>query len=778
MSAITQFKDYLADGVHDATLISQRFLRNHLSPETREQILHITKVAKICLVILGYALTHILTIGLYTWYINNQKVKNLNTQVAELEKIRSKFKTCWSECEQQRTKAETRLLQELEDKEQALLTIEDLKSKFEANTQLLKISKDRCSYLEELQKNFTEKEQKILNSHQVQISNMTSTSSLGSLFKSIVKPEIKIQELSERIKKLVEENSSLTTQKASKEILLENAKIESCRLSAEIVELKLKLKQLNEQINRVDGEVRGIGPIPRKYQKQPDDPDEIDFNENLIAPYAYADNMPELIRKSFNHTFDKLLQEAKEENSNIHFNRSRRFIDYPANTQALYRMMVFNILLGAKLELDDCHSLHLLLNERGVAVSSSDPEKVLIKEYSFNPLDRDHPILVNKLKTRFKNHDDWTPKEEDRDLLNGIDPVSAKHTLHRLYRQKPLLIDYLHLLFLDPLILDSDPALIEAWRLSRENTPEGKLMTLSYEFICDIAFSISKNFSLVFSTGWEEKANSDEPVPIDKTTRSTSSTTQNEKLEEWKPLFLYIPSDIHEGLIKTMTLLSPIWENMSPELLKKPWISPPPFLPRTTCNYPQPLEEYYYWLHRVVDPHGCLFSAVATLLFQDESYITNDSIQCIKLSIANFLKVHPEKFTNEFKNATGFTVHQYIEWLNGNWRRDVYSCGDVELKLVSEVFGVRIEVLTPGQAIYSNPYKLISPEPLLGKPFTIGPNTNVVLTIYNSHNFSYYPIFQKMRAPTNKDSEELRAGLKHCQAFWKTKNRSNITIGN
>lgn len=754
-----------------------KFVNKHVSQNTRHRLNVVTEIAKHSLYLLKMALLHLCTLGLYTVYNQRKKIKLLTKNLEESERIKTHLKSSLLVDEAHKIKVIGALEIAQEEKERALKTIKELQTQIASKGQLLKISEDHCTQLQTLHQESLTKQQEIVANHQKQVLSLSSSRSIGGAISSLFRPESTIQNLKSEAERLVKENAALQTQTSALKQALHLATLEKARLASEKIALDTELKQLTNQLKERDQETHGIGPIPRKYQhlaEETEDPSEIEFKRDLVAPYNSCTSIDQLIKVAFDHTFDTLVIESKDK-PYIHFNRSKSIIDFPPNMQALYRLMIFNLLSGAKLEQDGCDGSHIVLNSHGITVNSSDPEKVMLKEYSFNPLDPAHPILINKQKIRFKHHDAWSPKEGDRDLINGIDPVSVKLILQRLSEKE---IAYLRLLLLEPLIQDSEPLLKDAWRLARLEERQSQLLSTSYELICDIALSVSKNFSSTFSHGWQEKACSDEPVPLDKTSLppSTASTPVAEYVE-WVPLYAYIPEEIHENLVQLKQLLSAVWCNMSSELVANPILSPSAYLSSSPSgNQPSQLENHYYWTHRIISPHGCLFSAMATHLFQtkgDETGISRSYIALIKKSIANFLEAHPEEFTDDMKVDTHLDRTQYIKWLKGTgMSRDTYAMGDVELKLIGKVFGIRIEVLSPGIAIKPSNEQLITPEPLMSRGHIYGPNTKEKLIIYNSPGYSYYSLMPKLRPDKRQDDPELQAGLKHIKDFWQRKHKS------
>lgn len=833
MQTILNVKNSFGEYYHHAEDWTIKFTVQHLTNEQRRKLCEIKNIAKACFIAFGYMLAHLATCGLYTIYCYRRKMRILSLQLNEAEKqqellkfkilelsedslistqdralysiddltkvikktsqgtkknletfqlrlheserIQDRLKIELSKNEKDRKKTLAVFEKIQEEKAQALKVIDQLKLKIEERSKLVTQTKAQCSNLERLLNQYQEINKASLSQLQ-DTPKKKDTRSTSSAISKVFTPSKEIAKLTKELQEKQKEIENLKINANVLNTTISDLQAERQRIGREIIEsdfdreeLKGRVATLTRELDAINGEIRSVGPVPKRYQIRTEDPNEIDFDKELIAPYQHASNMDELIKKAFRHTFEKLLVDVEEKRF-IHFNRSSSIVNFPMNVQALYRLMVLHLLQGAKLETDGCDGLVLLLNEKVKPVSSSQPENVLMKKILFNPLDPDHPIMENQLIVRFKHHDEWTPHETDRDFPKGIDPVGAKYAIRQLSDKYQA---YLRILLLEPLIFDSHILLKEAWRLSRQPDLESKNMQIAYELICDIANSISKNFSSAFSAAWAENAISDDPVPIDKSL--SLAMAPSAEFVEWKPLVQYFPEEIKTLFDSAKAKTLGVWHKIAPEMILKT-MEFPSILPSSTGYPPHQLDDYYYWNHRVINPHGCLFSALATHLFQVEECISGRYIQFIKLAMANYLTAHPEDYTVEMERDAHFAVKDYIKWLNGSMRRDTYALGDVELKLVSKIFGIRIEVLAPGISISPTEHKLIMPDPLMAAQNVFGPNTKEKLILYNAPGYSYYALFPKIREVREEDSSELKISLNHVQTFWKAKHRSNVIV--
>ncbi len=93
----------------------------------------------------------------------------------------------------------------------------------------------------------------------------------------------------------------------------------------------------------------------------------------------------------------------------------------------------------------DCHGYEFHLNNKGVKLLASQPEKVLqIKSVE----DRQQPFVV----THFQRRDDFTPSEEilsHTAAAYGMDPIAAKCLLVKLTHEE---LHHLFNLLMDPVI--------------------------------------------------------------------------------------------------------------------------------------------------------------------------------------------------------------------------------------------------------------------------------------------------------------------------------------
>jgi hypothetical protein len=521
--------------------------------------------------------------------------------------------------------------------------------------------------------------------------------------------------------------------------------------------------------------------IKSQYEKKVEDPDEIPVNEDrlgeVIAPKEAndVDTMGGLITASFDHTFKSLLEMSSKKVWNVHFNSSSKIFNetiqveggygyrYQDNMNSVYNLMVFNLLEAGGL-IQEAGDHRVKFNDH-LSVGYSKPCRVQNREN-------------NSQVTFFLNNDAWTPLQNDNvEALNGVDPIGAKWIIEKL-KNNTTALNHLKVLLLNGLIPDASDYLTQA-KYFIVDDERGHLVKTAYELISTMALVVAKKYSPIIQERWDALTNDDTPEdPLQKEGVFVLNPNGNE--EEWMPPS-YLPNDfLVEEIIKTKTLITPIWKEIDQVKLADDEIEDREnkILPLDISHALEFLSRQYYWIHAGIQTHGCLLSALTTHLYQgSEEGNNNFDPSTIKNAMAEYLIQQPEGFEAEisqstaFRNRQGWTVDEYYNWLitggspPGKKARTNQDMGDLEMELFSKTFDIQLAVFELGK-----PYLLL--DGLMVPNRTFGPNTKEKFILLNKPGFTFYALMPRCRDSKEGDREEIKESLKHVHDFWGENNRT------
>lgn len=549
-----------------------------------------------------------------------------------------------------------------------------------------------------------------------------------------------------------------------------------------------KLNRLEEQ-NRLNPprrpELKKDLWIQSSYQKREEDPGYVSVDvpemNAIVSPKTVAQvrTMDELISASFDHTFHQLLEMSQEGIWKLHFNKSSRLFTefvkmagntvrkYQENMLAVYNLMVLNLIkAGGLIQKDDQYSV--IFNEH-LSVGYSRPCRVPSRE---DP---------SSQTTFFLNHDAWTPKIENGNALNGVDPIGVKWMLEQL-KQDENAFKSLKVLLLHGLVPNDS----EDLRLAQHYAVDGKMGALvkaAYEQIYTISSVISEKFLTTLSKRWDALADDDSCEPLEK--EETFMIDPEGVEAEWMPP-PYLPVDgLLEETMKTKSLIYPLWKSIDNLALKHAVGNPrmDGELPTSVHQALQLLESQYYWIHAGIGHHGCLMSALTAHMYQGSESANGENQNfnpaVLKAAMAMYLEQNPEDFRIEISQSTvpkdqsrpGWTVDEYRDWLltgqhpRGKKQRANLDMGDLEMDLFAKTFKVRLSVFEMGK-----PYHVVDGRIVPSRSY--GPNTTEKMVLLNSPDFTFYALMPKCRDPRPSDSEEVKESLRHVQDFWRANHRT------
>lgn len=511
------------------------------------------------------------------------------------------------------------------------------------------------------------------------------------------------------------------------------------------------------------------------YEKQNSDPENIPLDveklSGIIAPKETGQikNIETLISSSFDYVFRDLLSMSKSKVWNVHFNRSSKIFNdtiqiagthrlkYQDNINSVYNLMVFNLIEagGLKQIQKECR---VYFNNQ-LHVGYSKPCRVPAKEEGAQV-------------TFFLNKDPWTPSPKDNpEGLNGIDPVGVKWLIERL-KDDERMLDYLKILLLNGLIPDDAESLVEAKYAIADQAEKGNLVKQAYEQISTIALVLAKKYSRVLLDRWDELADDDEcDPPLEK--ESVFMLDPNGVEQEWMPPAYLSNELLLEEVIKTKSLISPIWKNIdhlkiNPENVDEEQR----VLPSNRHQAFDLIQSQYFWIHAGIRTHGCLMSALTTHIYQgSDAGNHNFNPSAIKAAMAEYLVQKPDDFKAEIEQSTsseyqpGWNVDEYRNWLltgRSPWNkkaRENQFMGDLEMELFSRTFHIQLTVFEMGKPYLIEEGRMVPTR-------TYGPNTTEKFVLLNDPGFTFYALMPKCRGVETGDDEEVREALRHNSEFW------------
>jgi len=545
-----------------------------------------------------------------------------------------------------------------------------------------------------------------------------------------------------------------------------------------------KLNKLNsgnrQNPTREERSNNGIWLKP-PYKKQRADEEDIPINDEalhaIVSPMEIAEveKMEDLISSSFKHSFNSLLTMSDEKVAGLRFNKSSKIFNetvqiagthkykYQENMNSLYNFMVFELVKSGGV-VQEAGMSRLKFNDH-LSVGYSNPCRVPSKDGASQV-------------TFFQNKDAWTPSQGDNpDAFNGVDPVGVKWMIQRLQNDE-IALNHLKLLLLNGLIPNESQALQQAKFFIVDGGERGQLVKAAFDQISTIALVIARNFSSEILELWDELADDDSAEPLEKGEAFVLDPYGVE--QEWMPPPFLPDEFLVEEIIKTKTLITPIWTNYEGLKLEEGQLDDREdrSLPQNRIDALAILSRQYYWIHAGIRTHGCLMSALTAHIHQgSDASNHNFDPAAIKNAMANYLIQNPQDFSAEIDQSTssldqrGWNVAEYQNWLlegqspRNKKMRSNNDMGDLEMELFSRTFNIQLAVFEMGR-----PYLLINGRMIPARTF--GPNTTEKFILFNASGFTFYALMPRCRDVQPIDSEEVKESLKHIHDFWGVNNRT------
>lgn len=574
-----------------------------------------------------------------------------------------------------------------------------------------------------------------------------------------------------------------------------------------------------------------LGSIPPKYTPRPkldgllpgamDDADGMGtpFNEAYKARYNGLRSAAQIAAAGFDYAYDSLIDLAG--GGKIKFNNSGHMPGTPGEN-AVYRLMILDLLKGAKVDENGCHGFKLCINSN-VTMLPSQPENIL--QYKDDSKGGLMPVAV----VRYKQRDDFTPDEDTLRSPHGVHPVAAKWILNQL---TPKEMDYLFTHLMSSIIENSHPDYI-AMRAFMKNSkdPRVKLVMTASELIQDMASAIGLKFSKnVLIPGWQTKADDwdvqpfvkaeDDIAGLDKIADDGIVKTTGTKVVAWEldadvlgdkgaydkkprqPEFVQMIRDAH-------TRYSTICESLDGLLF-----NPEP-VGKSIPNLDWPaVNKQFHISHQMIGADAefkggdrCLFSNLLALFVSDQSQLTAVNVQKLKNAMAVYLdklqnaavKWAVEKnkdphlqskdalklkemaelaksFETAIKKTHGCSVAAYQNFLRKVYGAPVIDLSNLtplEIQIAAYTIGVRIGILPirmkVPEATKVDNFGRIVPE----DNFIYGPNTKelFLMGISDVGSGTYYGLFPRLNNdyddPKFVDREDLYNAVFEAFSYWK-----------
>lgn len=560
---------------------------------------------------------------------------------------------------------------------------------------------------------------------------------------------------------------------------------------------EMQLLGINQTLGAAEKEQLKLGPIPPKYVKRADDFEVtgaygLEDHENdaaLLSAFARCNNgkktAAEVVKANLDAAIEQLLLLGGKADPKIHFNKSAMIYSdekFSENRDAVYRYMAHEFIVNGKLFQDGCGGFSLKLNQDGVCMGSSRPERV--QSYQIESITGERRSRELILPTHI---DEFTPAIGDRDLLFGIDPASAKWIYARLNNEEK---SHLYHLLMDSLIANEDAGLIAAKNFMRGNSERVKLVDNAYTLICSIATALDKKFAKNVFSSWGELDEWDEPYPFEKpAVRVEGPVNHSNVIVEWKPDYDCIKGKREDGAFSrsgfgsaienSVKRYKKIYAGMTAEAVNNPnRILYPASISDKTIGKIQikGLKEQFKDHHLMLGNQGCLISNITGILMTDPLQADERNAKKLKEAMADFLgkSVHSEEFENKIKaDHKGTTVTQYFtkkiqsthntsllqyrKWLKGESGGASISnsnLGDLEIEIVAHLIGAKIAVFYEGMSTKLNEFGLTVPEIIC-----YGPNTKETFFLYNCTNSTYYSLWPKLNPEAFANNEARQASI-------------------
>lgn len=532
--------------------------------------------------------------------------------------------------------------------------------------------------------------------------------------------------------------------------------------------------------------------------------DKIELFKNYNECYGSLTSAADIMHAAFNEACDSLF----DSDIPIEINCSAETIATPGML-VVYNAMVYNLLVGAKLDENGCHGFQLKINGN-VTMLPSKPERIL--RYKPDGQNGLKPII----KVHYQQRDDFTPDEETLGTQDGVDPVSAKWILEQLSDQEKHFL----MIHLCASLISSDHQEYKSMRafMEKKDDPRVKLVATASDLIQDIASAIKMKFEkTVLISPYQERFNDWDVEPFVKpeedqrVLNNIADTNLIESSEGLKENWVLDDDVIGDrdsfGNIRQQDFLELIQQSrrsyasvlayMGPDLLVDPQQPKKEFKKLTWKE----INPHFYVSHEIIgaqismymgiqtmydgDEEKCLFSNLLAILVTDKKYLTKANVQKLRNAMAAYLgklqkartsyllkrnysdpsfREELEKLEklatlfNEFEKAILEThqckVDQYQNWL----RRANHNVANINLDRLTP-FEIQLAAYTIGVKIALIPFGINANAAvdkygrILPGDTVFGPNTEEVLMM-GAGNDSYYGLFPKIQIDNHESLNE------------------------
>ena len=521
------------------------------------------------------------------------------------------------------------------------------------------------------------------------------------------------------------------------------------------------------------------------------------YSNALKTLFEMAETKAEAIEDNIhNFMLDELglLPEAgreivKQGHQKIMLNRS---LGTPASEGAhtIYRFLALELLKGGKV-VADCQGYEFHLNNKGVKLLPTQPEKVLqIK----NVEGRQQPFVV----THFQRRDDFTPSEEilsHTAAAYGMDPIAAKCLLVKLSHEEH---HHLFNLLMDPVIEDNHPDYQRTLEYMRKLPKEHaeRILTL-HTLICDMGTVLQAKFDKkIGDPFWQNYLDLEDfelkPFVKDKKEeweiRIKEQGNRDKPIVEWKLNEDLLAlrkrggsgqqEDFLRLIISAKEKYQRYFTHLKRDLLELP-MGKDLVVERVTNDY---IKQQYRRTHPDISGAGCLYSGLMAILIKDSTQLKPDNVRKLKRAMAAYLDdpKHAEMFQGALRNDHKISVADYQRWLRDEkccYLIDNYKLTPLQIEIAAYTLGVRIALFTLpnnrkhdyGQTVGKvDEYgRLVPTGDVLGNYF--GPNTREVFFMTGEDGFTYHGIFPKQKltgaAAKALDPLDLEA-MKEIEKYW------------
>jgi hypothetical protein len=531
-------------------------------------------------------------------------------------------------------------------------------------------------------------------------------------------------QINTRLLDLTQKHETATNQVADFTNRLYIAQNQAAQLRTQLNGAEVQLRQARAVPGQVQL-INQLGAIPPKYTKLESDKDvqgdfEIDEEGLYQQRYGSCKVLPELMVAAFDQSFDQLIALSSQEvagKAKIHFNNSAQIYSddkFAGNMNAVYRYAILDLIMGARVELADCHGYALRFNDN-VTMVPSEPRKVLVKR-----IDAATKEEIYETQIDFSRIDAFTPSGASLPALglaHGVDPLSAAWILrNRLTKWE---IDVVKTLLLEPLIADNDPVLIAAKAISRQKTDSAKLINTAVELICTMGTNMSNKYqSNVLGARWAEKADEfdDAVVPLLKAEAALDEIEDKPgdlPLTAWdflsnleyfdknqfddqlaaddKQAYGYLKMsedarfDVRNKSLQWQLQQAYFTHKTIAEQLTKDKLVHVYEANATTKKLGKTVEALrllnpqFYVAHEVIDPHYCLLSNMLATFLCSKEMVTKENIQFLRNAMAKLLDKPEmkEKFAAQIASSHTTTIHKN-DFMGASSRKEPMSVQDYQ----------------------------------------------------------------------------------------------------